>query len=145
MRGNTRLLATLELDGELEQAGLEVTISDLHVGACAEDLRDAAFAADAGITSVDYGVAETGTLAVLARPGQGRSVSLLPPIHIAVLDTRNIVFELAGLFARIAADGALPSALTLITGPSRTGDIELVLTIGVHGPGELHLILIEAG
>ena len=124
-----------------EELGLTVAAltDDVSQGA----LREAAFLADAGISSVDYGVAETGTLALLARPGQGRSVSLLPPVHIAVLDANDVVAELAAFFERVTADGELPSALTFITGPSRTGDIELVLTVGVHGPKEIHLIILE--
>ncbi len=147
VRGNTARLRSLDLDGALEEAGCEVTACDLRdAPRCAdrrERLRDAAFAADAGITWVDGAVAETGTLALLARPGQGRSVSLLPPVHVAVLDAADVVWELGELFER-TAEGGPPSALTLVTGPSRTGDIELVLTVGVHGPGELHLVVIDA-
>ena len=95
------------------------------------------------MTGVDYGIAETGTLALLSRPGEGRAVVLVPPLHIAVLHSRNICYELGELFERvIAEEGALPSALTFITGPSSTGDIVLVHTVGVHGPGELHLVII---
>ncbi len=140
--GQTRRLAALELTDALADAGIEVTVAALDGAATREQLRAAAFEADAGITSVDVGVAETGTLALLARPGQGRAVSLLPPLHVAVLDARDVVHELAALLERAVDAGAPPSALTLITGPSRTGDIELVLTVGVHGPGELHLVLI---
>ncbi len=149
VRGNTARLRSLDLDRELERAGCEVTVCDLGDGTprCAdrrERLRDAAFAADAGITWVDGAVAETGTLALLHRPGQGRSVSLLPPVHVAVLDAVDVVWELGELFERVG-EGEPPSALTLVTGPSRTGDIELVLTVGVHGPGELHLVVIDGG
>ncbi len=150
--GNTPLVEELAPRSELEQAGPEVTICDLRSddlrsddlrgGMSRESLREAGFAADVGISSIDYGVAESGTLAVVAGPGQDRGVSLLAPIHIALLDERDVVWELAALFRRVSA-GGLPSALTLITGPSRTADIELVLTVGVHGPGELHLILLE--
>ncbi len=66
----------------------------------------------------------------------------MPPVHVAVLDSRDVVLELAALFEKVAARDALPSALTFVTGPSRTGDIEQTLTVGVHGPGELHLVLI---
>ncbi len=140
IRGDTPLLRRLDLDAELERRGVEVTVA--HAAADRESLRDAAFAADAGVTSADYGVAESGTLALLAAPGQGRAVSLLPPLHVAVLDAGDVVHELAGLFERVEAAGSPPSALTFITGPSRTGDIEQTLTIGVHGPGDLHLIVI---
>ncbi len=145
IRGATPLVEGLDLDGKLKDAGMEVTVAALADEASRSTRREAAFLADAGISSADYGVAETGTLALLARPGQGRSVSLLPPVHIAVLDARDVVAELAALFERVTADGKLPSALTFITGPSRTGDIELVLTVGVHGPKELHLIVVTRG
>ncbi|MEE8523055.1 MAG: lactate utilization protein [Thermoanaerobaculia bacterium] len=140
VRGNTSRMKELDLDPVLQAAGIEVTVCDGRRGTPREELRQAALAADAGVCSADFGVAETGTLALLARPGQGRSISLLPPLHVAVLDAGDVVQELAELFEKTTERG-IPSALTLITGPSRTGDIELVLTIGVHGPGELHLVL----
>ena len=103
--------------------------------------RSGGAAEDAG---VDYGVAETGTLVLLTRPAEGRAISLVPPVHIGVLRARDIVFELGELFERVAArDGSLPSALTFVTGPSSTADIELVHTVGVHGPRELHLVLLD--
>lgn len=143
VRGATPLVAELDLDDALAAAGIEVVVADLDDEDGRDALRAAAFAADAGVTSADYGVADTGTLALLARRGQGRTLSLLPPLHVAVLDARDVVGELAELFERVRAAGELPSALTLVTGPSRTGDIELVLTVGVHGPGELHLVVVD--
>ncbi len=141
IRGDTPLLRRLDLDAELERSGVEVTVASASTDR--DQLRRAAFDADAGITSADFGVAETGTLALLAAPGQGRAVSLLPPLHVAVLDARDVVYELAALFEAVTARGALPSALTFVTGPSRTGDIEQTLTVGVHGPGDLQLVVID--
>ncbi len=143
IRGDTPMIRDLALDAELTSSGVEVTVAGADAARDRDALRAAAFAADAGVTSVDYGVAETGTLALLAAPGQGRAVSLLPPVHVAVLDSRDVVLELAALFEEVTARGTLPSALTFITGPSRTGDIEQTLTVGVHGPGELHLVIID--
>lgn len=143
VRTNTSTLRALGLDGALAEAGIETMVCDLREdGPPRDELRRAALAADAGITEADYGVAETGSLALLARPGNGRSASLLPPIHVAVLAAADLVDELSALFQKVRERGELPSALTLVTGPSRTGDIELVLTVGVHGPGELHLVLV---
>jgi L-lactate utilization protein LutC len=102
--------------------------------------REAWWAADAGITGVDYLVAETGSLAVLSRADEPRSLSLLPPMHIVVAHRRQIVPDLFDLFAALEAP-AMPSCLSLITGPSKTGDIELKLVTGVHGPGEVHVIV----
>ncbi|HYV03597.1 MAG TPA: lactate utilization protein, partial [Blastocatellia bacterium] len=103
--------------------------------------------ADIGITSVDYALAETGTLVLRSGAGRARSVSLLPPVHIALLKPDQIVPGLDQLFPMLARDqlvGRLDSALTFITGPSRTADIELTLVVGVHGPQELHVILLDA-
>lgn len=106
-----------------------------------------AFSADVGITSVDWAVAETGSLVVCARAGsQGRSVSLLPPLHITLLTPSQIVPDLFDLFQELGLEQAgpgLPSNVTLITGPSKTGDIQLKLTTGVHGPGEVHAIVVQ--
>jgi len=146
VRANTAFDRELEIDAALADSGVEVMVGDLRGVSTRERMRDAEFDADAGITSVDYGVAETGTLAVLARPGQGRAISLLCPIHIALLRSSGIVSDLSVLIERIITEREeLPSALTFITGPSRTADIELVLTVGVHGPKELHVVLIEEG
>lgn len=144
VRANTALIENLELDASLEAAGVEVTVGALQDDTQRSSIREVEFSADCGITSADYGVAETGTLALVAGPGQGRAISLLPPLHIAVLRATDIVYELAALFERVHEEhGKLPSALTFITGPSRTADIELVLTVGVHGPKELQVILVD--
>ena len=97
--------------------------------------------ADAGITEAQWGVAETGTIALDDRAMRARRASLLPRLHIAVLDSRRMVATLDDLFAAAHHGGLVPHALTLITGPSRTADIELQLVIGVHGPGELCVVL----
>lgn len=74
-----------------------------------------------------------------------RLLSLLPKVHFAVLPADRIVATLGdALAAARGAGGAPPRALTLITGPSRTADIELTLVVGVHGPKELHVLLVDA-
>lgn len=103
--------------------------------------REAFFAADLGISAVDQVVAETGTLALATRPDQPRSVSLLVPIHLAIAWREQIVDDLFDLFCGNSLS-ELPACLSLITGPSKTGDIELKLVTGVHGPGVVHLIVI---
>jgi L-lactate dehydrogenase complex protein LldG len=96
----------------------------------------------------DAGIAESGTLVLRSGAGRGRLASLLAPVHIAVLRSAQIVrglgAALALLQSRYGPDVFADSSnLTLITGPSRTGDIELTLTLGVHGPREIHVVLIE--
>jgi L-lactate dehydrogenase complex protein LldG len=107
--------------------------------------RERMFLADIGISSVSSAIAETGTLAVLSRPGQERLASLLTPVHIAIVEAAQVVPDLFDFFDALEADGIdnLPSNCTLITGPSKTGDIELTLTTGVHGPGEWHVIVVK--
>ncbi len=97
--------------------------------------------ADAGITEAQWGIAETGTIALDDEAARGRRASLLPPLHLAVLEKARIEPTLDTLLARVAASGRLPHALTLVTGPSRTADIELQLVVGVHGPQELVVVL----
>jgi len=89
-------------------------------------------------------IAETGTLLMCARPGQERVASLTPPMHIAIVERRQIVPDLIDAFDWLAGRGLenLPSNVTLITGPSKTGDIELQLTTGVHGPGKWRVVVV---
>ena len=109
-----------------------------------DERKDAAFAMTCGITDVDYAVAETGSLVVCASPAHGRSVSLLGRVHIAVVRAEQIVPDLYDLFPRLQSDfpDGLPSNVTLISGPSKTADIELAIVIGVHGPGVVHIVLV---
>lgn len=132
-----------ELDLETALAGISVEEWD---PALPEEARKArAFAMTCGITGVDYAVAETGSLVLASAPKKGRSVSLLGRVHVAVLRADQILPDLYDLPARLAADfpRGLPGNLTLITGPSKTADIELHLIIGVHGPAVVYVVLIE--
>ena len=95
----------------------------------------------AGLTGVSAAIAETGSLLVLGGPGRPLTVSLLPEIHIALLREKD-VYEQLDQVMQIKDIGKAPVAV-LISGPSRTADIEMTLTIGVHGPGELHVICME--
>jgi L-lactate dehydrogenase complex protein LldG len=102
-------------------------------------------ACDIGVTSVDLAIAETGTLLMRARPGQERVASLLPPMHVAIVERSQIVPDLFDAMNFLHEQGLpnLPSNITLITGPSKTGDIELQLTTGVHGPGKWRVIIVR--
>lgn len=140
--GRGAFLDALVLPERLRALGLEVTMVDPH----AVDDRDPLFAADLGISGVDYLIAETGTVVLAARPEAPRSLSLLPPVHIAVAERCQLLPDLFDLFepGLWQGTGGPPSCLSLITGPSKTGDIELRLVTGVHGPGEVHVILVTA-
>jgi L-lactate dehydrogenase complex protein LldG len=106
--------------------------------------RDDLFNCDVGVTTAQWGIAETGTLVLESAREKNRLLSLVPPAHVAILRTACICDSLADALARVhAGNGSSSRAVTFITGPSRTSDIELTLTIGVHGPQTLHVILLE--
>ena len=103
--------------------------------------------ADLGITGVDYAIAETGSCVIIPRRGVSRLVSLAPPVHIALVEPEQVVESLDDLLALrrleyMRSRGRMPTYMNLISGPSRSADIEQTITIGVHGPGEVHLVLI---
>ena len=135
----------LNLRAKLKDLGLEVkTLDDLQ----ANPWQDF-FSADVGITNVHRLIAETGTVVLASKPDEPRSASLLPPVHIALAERSQLLpdlFDLFDLFSPVSTPtkSPPPSCLTLITGPSKTGDIELKLVTGVHGPGEIHVILCGA-
>ena len=136
------LLDRIDLDSVLEVTGFSAVSCLEREPADADPRNDRLFAAAVGISSVDWAVAETGSLVVAARPGQSRSASLLPPVHIAVVERNQIVPDVFDLFEELASE-VVPSSVVLVTGPSKTGDIELKLTTGVHGPGEVHLVILD--
>lgn len=103
--------------------------------------RDNAGQALAGISEMDWGVAQTGTLLSDSSFVRRRLVSTLPQVHIALLPVSRIVSDMATALAQF--DVRTCGYLAAITGPSRTADIERVLTIGVHGPRKLIIILVE--
>ncbi len=103
------------------------------------------FTAEMGLSGVDYLIAETGSVVLASRHEHPRSLSLLPPLHIAVAERRQLLPDLFDLFSSMASRlEEMPACLSVITGPSKTGDIELRLVTGVHGPGEIHVVLIES-
>ncbi len=131
--GKGATLDALPLADRLSSDGFEVFNT--------ETTREAQFAADASITGVDGLLAETGSIVTRTSPTEPRLLTLAPPVHIAVADETQIIPDMFDLFAEDARE-RMPSCLTLITGPSKTGDIELKLVTGVHGPGEVHVVLI---
>lgn len=95
-----------------------------------------------GITGADFGLADTGSLVLVSGPGRGRLASLLPPVHVAVLPVSRLVWTLADVLAISPDLPARGSNFVVITGPSRTADIEMTLTRGVHGPRDVHVVLV---
>jgi L-lactate dehydrogenase complex protein LldG len=102
--------------------------------------KEQLFAADLGITTAQWGIAETGTLVLDSEEERSRLASLVPPVHLCLLPTSHLLCNLGELLKTVGRP--LPPALTFVTGPSRTADIELQLVLGVHGPRELHVVLV---
>jgi L-lactate dehydrogenase complex protein LldG len=107
-----------------------------------EQLRERCAVADVGITSADYALADTGSLVMLSTEREARLVSLLPPAHIAVVPVDRLLTGLDELFSVLPHPAEASSSMVLITGPSRTADIEQILVRGVHGPGQITVILV---
>jgi L-lactate utilization protein LutC len=122
--------------GIVDLAGVQSGFTD------AAALRALCATADVGITSADYALADTGTLVMLASPAEARLISLLPPMHIAVVPKERLLSGLDELFTMLPDPAAQTSSMVLITGPSRTADIEQILVRGVHGPGEIHVVVV---
>lgn len=93
-----------------------------------------------GVTTADYGIAATGSLVLTHGPGRPRSASLLVEDHVVLLPTDRIVHSLEEALSRVGWEDSSNTAV--ITGPSRTGDIESIHTLGVHGPRHLYIVLI---
>jgi L-lactate dehydrogenase complex protein LldG len=100
---------------------------------------------DAAVTTCELLVARTGSIVMSAAQESGRTVSVYAPIHICVAYTDQLVYDIRdGLIAlKERYQGQLPSLITFATGPSRTADIEKTLVVGVHGPKEVYLFLVD--
>jgi L-lactate utilization protein LutB len=121
-----------------------IAVSDAPILAgLAADVTGEIFQYDVGVTTVQAAIAETGTLVLDSARERHRLVSLVPPVHIAIVDAASIFRTLGEALAFIHRNGEISPAVTFITGPSRTADIELTLAIGVHGPQELYVIVNE--
>lgn len=104
------------------------------------DPREEQGEADIGLTGCEAVLAETGSLAMAAGPGRPRNPSLLPYVHVVVIRASDIVLGMGEFFDRYRQQAVLPYVV-FITGPSRTADIELSLTLGVHGPGQVIAVI----
>jgi len=102
------------------------------------------FDCDFGITAAQWAIAETGTLVLESERERNRLASLVPPVHVAIIQASRIRQTMSEILELIRnSEAGLSRAITFITGPSRTSDIELTLAIGVHGPGKLYVIVID--
>lgn len=124
-----------DIERLVRMVGLDV--DEIGVTPSASDV----FRFDVGVTCAQAGIAETGTLVLDSSRERHRLVSLVPPVHIAILNATQIVETLGEALSTLRLEKYVSPIVTLVTGPSRTADIELTLAIGVHGPQELIVIL----
>lgn len=120
------------------------------VGAARELLREKYFKADIGMSGANVVAAETGTLFIIENEGNVRLATSAPPMHIALVGMEKIVPSLSDAFkvAEVTwryANYPIPSYVSMVSGPSKTGDIEKTTSYGAHGPGEFHVIFMDAG
>ena len=139
VRWDVEELEELGVDGPLGEAGVEVVVwRDLA------DFREVAAKADVGLSTATWAIAETGTLVLEHGPGKGRTVTLLPPTYVAVVPVERILRTVPEAIEKYAGGeaGGLPANVCFHTGPSRSGDIEMSLFVGMHGPGDVHVVLV---
>lgn len=134
-------LADSALDPE-RAAALSAALAAGGFSVCRTPDDQTLFTVDAAVTGASAAIAETGTIVWPSGADAARGATLIPPIHVAVVGVEQILPDLCDYFARCAADAPPPANLTLISGPSKTADIEGILITGVHGPGQVHIVLI---
>jgi L-lactate dehydrogenase complex protein LldG len=136
VRWDVEYLDELGADQPLREAGVEVALwRDLP------DLREIAGRADIGLSTATWAIAETGTLVLEHGQGRGRSVTLLPPTYIAILPADRLLRTVPEAIQKYTGN-TLPANVCFHTGPSRSGDIEMSLVVGMHGPGDVHVLLV---
>ena len=147
--GDARAFVAAAIDGKSAVASNAPFLGECGIATLAgvrsgvtdrEELRGLCASADVGITSADYALADTGSLVMIASTNEARLVSLLPPAHIAVVPRDRILTGLDELFSVLPNPAEVASSMVLITGPSRTADIEQILVRGDHGPGRITVV-----
>ena len=148
VRSGQSVFDDVPIDTALQWRGINVVPVVRGQEATREQLRENMRRADVGLTGTDYALAETGSLVILPRQGLSRLVSLVPPVHVALVRPEEVLESLHDLFLLRRLEfkqrgGEMGSYLNFITGPSRTADIEMTIVQGVHGPRSVHMVLVE--
>ena len=137
IRWDVEELEELGADYPLREEGVEVVLwRDL------EDFREVAAEADIGLSTAEWAIADTGSLVLTSGAGKGRTVTLLPPTYVAVVPADRILRTVPEAIEKYAGDEGLPANVVFHTGPSRSGDIEMEIFVGMHGPGDVHVLLV---
>lgn len=146
------LLAQFGIGQRLQELGIEATVwpegPDTPPDSAAQQFREEAFSAEVGITGVDWVLAESGTLVLSSLTEGAQLASLAPPVHVVLYRKSQVLASLEEVLERLPdlgnPSGPAPGrSIVFVTGVSRTADIEQILIRGVHGPRELHAILLE--
>jgi L-lactate utilization protein LutC len=130
----SKLLGQLEVVAGLRKAGFDARTWD-------QMTLDEVYDVDCGITDVWAAVSEVAALVIRGSAEHGRAISLIPPIHVAILQPKDFVPDLVDLFQKLPPDQN--DKFVLITGPSKTADIEMNLVTGVHGPGVVQIFILQ--
>jgi L-lactate dehydrogenase complex protein LldG len=141
------LIQDLDLEKRFKAISVPLHLTDFTDTAEKAYLRTKIATAFMGITSADFCLADSATMVLKTRPGQARSVSLVPSIHVAIIPLNRILADLNELYALLQYDPeyhneGLTRCMTFITGPSKTADIEAVMVNGVHGPREVDIYIL---
>jgi L-lactate dehydrogenase complex protein LldG len=129
------------------QPGLDAALQGMQVRRFEQPLEqwkgELFDAIDAGVTGAEAGIADTGTLVLRPGPNEPRTLSLVPSVHVAVLKVSTLYAGLPAALRALAPERDMPTNLLLVTGPSKTADIQQTLAFGAHGPKELVIVLVQ--
>lgn len=142
VRTNEEIINRLDLNKYLESKNYKETIIFNKKPLTAEKIKNICSKADIGISSADFAIAETGSIVIIPGSNKSKMVSLLPATHIVIIHPKLIINRLEELFLKLP-EIQKNSSINIISGPSRTADIEQTIVIGAHGPKEVHLIICD--
>jgi len=134
-----------EDDFNLPEAFKKTGIQLIEIGAEKTGKTETIAKADMGLSGADIAIAETGTIAIATKKDEDKLTTCLPQVHVAVIPSSSLVHHLTDAlpFLQRTLSNPQPCVVSFISGPSRTGDIEMKLVMGVHGPHEVHVIILE--
>jgi L-lactate dehydrogenase complex protein LldG len=135
MLSDTPMFEHVKLMDALKSAGFEAK-------RWSEITLDESYDFDGAVTDATYAVAETGGLVIKTNAAHGRALTLVPMYHVAVIEPRNFLPDMVDLFEKLGREGA-GSYVVMITGPSKTADIEMNVVTGVHGPNVVKTFILR--
>ena len=148
VRSAEDIFTKVNLDESLRRKRINWTVLASGRSRRRADLKDIAFDAELGVCGVTYAIAETASCAIIPHKGLARLTSLAPPELVLLVEAEQVLENLDDFFALMRLQymqprGKAPTYFNFISGPSKTADIEMVLSTGVHGPGKIHMVLIS--